>query len=415
MRALLQNRSFRLLWCSQIGLAIGDAVMQMGLLELFRVHHYDKQVETAKMFFAAALPGALLGPFAIAYLDRWQRRNVLMIGDALRAVMVLIIAAWLAPLLLGRMEERHLFVVYLLIFGMGAITTFYYPARYALVPNLVEADQLIKANTLFATTLAVATVGGRALGGFIAEQMGVVWAVTANALAYVLSVAAIWNIQMLPHATKENTSGSGQNGWRELETGLQYIRQHRSALPLVVLAALFAFLLGILAVVFVGYAMDTLGLRTAGVGYLVAAGGAGAALGIVGLGRDRPWTRASWLPFALLMVAALVLLLLSMTTNVWVAVPQVVMLGAVAATVLVYMDARLQEQVEDIRRGAVFAARGLLTSVTMCVAFGLQIWTSVLRRTPPPTVLWWLGIGSMVAAVLTLVTSRGRRRRDATA
>jgi len=85
---LLNNAGFRRLWISQIMLALGGASMQMGLLEVFRAHGYDVRVETAKFSFALALPGLVLGPFAIAWLDRWQRRGVLIISDGIRAVLV---------------------------------------------------------------------------------------------------------------------------------------------------------------------------------------------------------------------------------------------------------------------------------------------------------------------------------------
>jgi hypothetical protein len=82
----------------------------------------------------------------------------------------------------------------------------------------------------------------------------------------------------------------------------------------------------------------------------------------------------------------------------------------VAATVMIHIDAKLQAQVDDVRRGAVFAARGMLTSATMIVAFWLQFGSAVFRRTPPPTVLWWLGLGTLVAALLTLLAMRARAR-----
>jgi MFS family permease len=411
MREMMANRNFLRLWLAQIVLSLGDSLMQMGLLELFRTHGFDPRVETAKLLFAVALPGLLLGPVAMAYLDRWQRRSVLMVSDAVRAGLVLVITFWLLPLLTGKVEERGLLMVYCAIGIIGAIATFYLPARAALIPNLVTDDKLVKANTLFATTLAVATVGGRALGGFVAETCGVTWAVMANALMYVISVGLLWSIQMPPHVTSRTASVHARNGWREFVTGLEYLWRHPTAAPLVVLSGAFAFLLGILVVVFVGYAMNTLGLKTGGVGYLIAAGGVGAATGIGLLGRDRPWTRSDWLPVGQLAAAAVAIVLLSVTTSVAVACVLVVALGAVAATVMIQIDARMQSQVPDERRGAVFAARGMLTSATMIVAFWLQFGTEFLRTTPPPVVLFWLGTGAGIVAVMTLVVLWGKTAR----
>ncbi len=409
MWSLFQNAGFRRLWASMVVLALGDALMQMGLLELFRTHQYDERVETAKMLFAVALPGLLLGPVAMAYLDRWQRRTVLMVSDAFRVLVVLGIALWLQPLLTGRVEERHLWVVYSLIFVIGAVTTFYYPARYALLPNLIGKERLVQANTLFAVTLAVTTVGGRALGGFVAETCGVQVGVLTNAVAYMASVVLLWRIKMPAHATAQDANGRAPGGWEELRTGLMYLARHRTALPLVWLAGVFAFLLGVLVVALVGYALNTLGLRTGGLGYLIGAGGVGAAIGLAAFGRGKPWTKSEWVPFVQLVLGGVALWLMSRTAEVWRVVPLMVALGAVGATVMIFIDAKMQEQVEETRRGAVFAARGMLTSLTMLVAFWLQFGTKFFQETPSETILEWLGIGAVASAVLTLAAMRWRR------
>jgi MFS family permease len=406
MRAVLANPNFRRLWLAQIALALGDALMQMGLLELFRAHGFNERVETAKMFFAVSLPGLVLGPVAMAYVDRWPRRQVLLVSDALRAALVVGVVVWLVPLMTGRVEYQSLLVVYLAIGVIGVVATFYLPARAAWLPNLVGTEQLVKANTLFATSLAITAVGGRALGGLVAEWAGTPWAVAANAVMYVVSIGLIVGIHAPARPAVGAPGGGLQGGWNEFKTGLVYLWEHPTALPLVLIAAAFAFLLGVLMVVFIGYAMGTLGLRTAGVGYLIAAGGVGAGIGLGLLSRGKAWTKSVWLPVGQLAVAAAALVGLSLTTRVWVAVPGVVVLGSVAATVMIFIDAKMQEQVEDARRGAVFAARGMLTSLMMVTAFWLQFGTNLLKNTPPPTVLAWLGISAAGVAATMLVLLR---------
>jgi MFS family permease len=402
MRAVLSNANFRRLWVSQVILTLGGSVMQMGFIEMFRTHGFNVQAETAKFSFAVSLPGLLLGPVAMVYLDRWQRRSVMLLSDALRTVLAVLIALWLLPLLTGRVAERGLFPVYWLIGVIGMIATFYLPARAALVPNLVPAEHLIQANTLFTTSLSIALVGGAAVGGFIAERFGVSAAILSSGLSFLVSFGLLWLIRMPAHATTQPKKN-------EFWDGCVYLWEHPTALPLVLLNGLFAFMLGILMVVFVGYAIKTLGLRTAGVGYLVAVAGVGAAAGIGLVGHGKSWTHSDWLPFVQLLLAAASLVGLGLTTNVWLAALVVVVLGAVSATVMICIDAKLQAQVEDSRRGAVFAARGMLTSATMIVAFWLQFGAEWFMRTPPPAVLFWLGIGSLVASVLMLLGVRRKR------
>jgi len=273
-----------------------------------------------------------------------------------------------------------------------------------LIPNLVGNKRLIQANTLFTTSLAIAGVGGRAIGGFVAEKIGVEWAILSNAVAYVVATALVWRIQMDPHATTGGPDAKESGGWADLKTGLVYIWQHHSALSLALLSAVFAFLAGVFAVEIVGYTMETLGLRTGGFGYLLVAAGVGAALGIGFVGRGKPWTKATWLPFVQLLLVGAVFILMGLTARVWITVLLLFVLGAIAATILIPIDAKLQEEVDDKRRGAVFAARGMLTSATMLVAFWLQFGTKLFQRTPAPQIMLWLGFGSMAAAVLTLAT-----------
>ena len=279
MRDLFKNNSFRRLWASLVVLSLGDALMQMSLLELFHRHHYDERVETAKMLFAVSLPGLLFGPLAMAYLDRWQRRSVLVVSDAFRAFVAVGIVVWLWPLMTGKVEDRHLFVVYALIFVIGSVAAFYLPARAALVPNVTPPEKLMQANTVFMSSIAGAASGGRALGGFVAEVFGPRVGVSANVVAYVLSVWWLSRIEMTDHATSQDEGGRRHGAWMELRTGMKYLWGHRIAWRLVCVSGAFAFVGGLLLVEIVGYAIETLHLRTGGVGYLVGAAGVGAAVG----------------------------------------------------------------------------------------------------------------------------------------
>jgi hypothetical protein len=103
-------------------------------------------------------------------------------------------------------------------------------------------------------------------------------------------------------------------------------------------------------------------------------------------------------------------MLLSLTTHLFAVVFLLFALGAVAATILIPIDAKLQAQVDDKRRGAVFAARGIFTSFTMVIAFWLNFGTAVFRENPASTILLWLGLGAAAASLIALAASRVKRR-----
>ncbi len=169
-------------------------------------------------------------------------------------------------------------MVHLIIFLIGALVTFYLPARCAVVPDLVETDQLIPANTLVTVSMAVLAVGGMPLGGYLAVRWGALPAIFMNAVAYALAVGLL--LRMNPRRTAARPADDRRQSAEQLRAGLVYLWQHPTVVPLVLIATVFAFLAGILIVTIVGYAEKTLGLDTLGLGWLGGAAGVGAGLGV---------------------------------------------------------------------------------------------------------------------------------------
>jgi predicted MFS family arabinose efflux permease len=292
-------------------------------------------------------------------------------------------------------------VLYGLVLLSGVLATYYLPMRYAMLPTLVPANQLVQANTILTTSLAVLAVGGMPLGGWLAWRTGPMFAIGLNALAYAVSIMLLRRIKM-PTATEAKPVGDN------LREGINYIRSHPTVIPFMLIAAAFAFLAGILIVTIIGYAQQTLHLTTIGLGWLGGVAGIGAALGILLIGRAKAWTRSIWLPPVQLVAGGVAIWMLSQVQNPWLAAPLILLIGAVGATSIIPIDVKLQEQVSEARRGAVFAARGMFTSATMLVAFWMKFGTSVLRTTPPPTVLMWCGAGAVLVAAGTAWVLRRR-------
>jgi hypothetical protein len=246
------------------------------------------------------------------------------------------------------------------------------------------------------------------LGGLVAEKIGVMWTVGVHVATCLTSAGLLGTMRLTEHAVTAPTTSAT----REFRVAVRYLWEHPTAAPLFILSGVFMFVLGILMVVFIGYAKETLRLGATEIGYLIGAGGGGAAVGIGLLGHGKPWTKSRWLPMGLLLLAAGALFGLSAVTNVWLAAPVVFALGAASATILIAIDSRLQAQVEEVRRGPVFAARGMLTSATMIVAFWLQFGTEIFRRTPPATVLLWLAVGAVAGAGAMLLVGQRRDGAD---
>jgi MFS family permease len=154
-RDLLKIRDFRFLWLGQIVSNFGDALTHLTLvLFINRVTGGDAQA-IAWLLIVLALPTAVLGLIAGVFVDRWNRKHVMIISDGLRAVLTLgfVIAA----------VSEQLWLIYLLAFLHATVSSFFAPARSAVVPRVVPKEGLLAANSLSQMSVVLFRVLGTAV------------------------------------------------------------------------------------------------------------------------------------------------------------------------------------------------------------------------------------------------------------
>ena len=115
------------------------------------------------MFFVATLPNLLLSPIAGAFVDRWDRKEVMVVSDLLRAAIVL---------LLPVAAVTNILLVYPLIFLVTTISVFFRPARVAILPRIVPEEDLLSANSAMWVGETIADVVGYPLAGVFVALLG---------------------------------------------------------------------------------------------------------------------------------------------------------------------------------------------------------------------------------------------------
>ncbi|GAA1722796.1 MFS transporter [Nonomuraea bangladeshensis] len=169
-----KNRDYRRLLTAGLISQTGDWVIGTGLA----YHVYvltGSTLSSATMLLAGRLPDVLLGSLAGVLADRWDRRRLLVITDVL-------LGLGLLPLLAVR-EPGQVWIVYAVALWTGVISTVLFPAQKALVPQIVAASQLVRANALQgqsgqAARLLGALAGGVAVGAGWPPSSGSAWPVS---------------------------------------------------------------------------------------------------------------------------------------------------------------------------------------------------------------------------------------------
>lgn len=182
MIAVLRQRDFSILWFAGLISMIGDWVLRIGL-PLYVFNLTGSTLATGAMLVAGIAPGLLFGSVAGVFVDRWDRRHIMIVTNVLQAVVLL-------PLLVVHSVEE-LWIIYIVLFTGATISQFFTPAQSALLPLLVDENDLIAANSLSALNGNMARLLGPALAGLIVGLSGLVGIALIDALSFVIAATMI--------------------------------------------------------------------------------------------------------------------------------------------------------------------------------------------------------------------------------
>ena len=155
-RQVFSIRNYRYLWGGQVISDFGDSMTQLALLLI--INRLTGSVSAmATMSIALMLPRLLFGFIAGVYVDRLNRKHLMILSDILRGCFVL------GFLLVDSPDKLWLF--YLIGFLQGSVATFFEPARSALLPNLLPREGLLAANSIAQTSQTIFYTLGSAAAG----------------------------------------------------------------------------------------------------------------------------------------------------------------------------------------------------------------------------------------------------------
>ena len=216
VRLVRGNANFRRLWLAQIVSENGDWFYTLAIYSLL-LDLTGKASSVAMALVLQVLPHTLLGPLAGIVNDRFSRRKVMIVTDLLRMVIV-------ACMLLVR-SRGFVWVIYPLLFLETVMVAFFEPARNAVIPNVVDEQDVIVANTLSSATWSFDLAIGSMLGGIVAAWLGRDAVFIINSLSFAASALLISRMNFVErHADAANRHAEDQSaGWSSIRAGFRYI------------------------------------------------------------------------------------------------------------------------------------------------------------------------------------------------
>jgi MFS family permease len=388
--AVLKNRLFLFLWLAQVATQIGANMVLFGLTVMVK-DATNLSSAVAVLFLTFLMPSVLFSALAGVYVDRFDRRWVLIVTNVLRAAFL--VAIFLA--------DGNITAVLLLNAIFATVTVFFAPAEAAMIPRVVPREQLVAANGLFTLTINGAFALGFAFLGPLIVTL------TAGPEPVILLVAILYGVAAalclpLP-ADRPAARGAssvlgeivddiGEAGQavggtlHQLREGMTYIRANPSISWSLAYLGIAASLVGILGVLGPGFAEQTLGLATKDLIVVVLPLGLGIVMGVLLLNAyGRLVARRRAIEAGLIVLGLLLILLdaagpvsrflsgvgdrvgvidlAAVTSLVSIVVAIAFLAGIAYGIVAISSQTQLQEDIAEEARGRVFGVLNMLISV----------------------------------------------------
>jgi MFS family permease len=374
VRHLLARGDFRRLLATRLSCQFGDGVFQAALAGtvLFNPQQAADPIDVAAGFAVLLLPYSLVGPFAGVWLDRWSRRQVLLVANVLRAALVVVVAA----LVLAGIQGVGFYVVGLVVFS---VNRFILSALSAGLPHTTDEPSLVSANALSTTAGAIAAVlgGGVAIGasGLFGSGSGSYAALALGSAGPYLLAAAVVSGFARPYLGPDHLTVAATVSARDvlhgMVAGTRHMVQHPPATAVLSAMTVHRFGYGLLTLMVLLLYRNTFTDATGpfrggltGLGEVLAAGAIGTLVAAaVTPAAVRRWGKGAWIS-GLLVLGGVSQVLVGGVFRPTAVVAAVLTLGFVAQGIKICVDTTLQESVDDDFRGRVFSVYDTLFNVT---------------------------------------------------
>jgi MFS transporter, DHA3 family, macrolide efflux protein len=218
--AIWFGQSISLIGSSLTGFALGVWVYQ----------RTGSVTQFALISVSTVLPKILVSPFAGAFVDRWNRRQAMLLGDSGSGLVTLAIAILF---FLGRLEIWH---IYLATSASSICSSLQWPAYLASTTQLVPKHHLSRASGLIRLSESVAQLTSPILAGILVTTIQIQGVFLIDFVTFLFALGTLLLIRFPDYQTKSDNQEKGSL-WREMTQGWAYIETRPGLLGLTLLVA----------------------------------------------------------------------------------------------------------------------------------------------------------------------------------
>lgn len=360
MKGLLSSRKFIFLWLAQAASGLGSTFSTFALSWLV----YDmtgSKVAMGSVWIAFMVPNIMIQMFAGPYLDRWERKKVMIFSEWFRA------STYLIPIILyplGLLETWHL---YLVSVATGIAQPLFAPSSMAYVADILPKDQLMKGNSILEGTGQIMMLIGPSLGGLLITA----FSVEVVLLFLIISLGVSGLLLMMNPSSKGKSVVKKESWFIQFKEGLQFYRVYPVLLWVGIMMMIINTSTGAAQPMFLPYILDNFGGTAFQYGLFSSAFSFGMFAGsLLTIFKDQPNNRKRVM-LGSLFLNGLLFVGLAWTPFYWIALILSFGQGLFAIIFNINNTTLYQQRVPDYLRGRVFSVRILLAQAGIPVGAGL--------------------------------------------
>lgn len=343
----LRYRDFALFWTGNFLSNIGTWMQNLALGWLILVMTNSPFLLGLNGFIGSA-PSLVFSLPGGAIADRLNRRKLMIYTQTAMMLLALVLA------LLTSFRVIKIGEILLISFLTGLASALNNPAYQALVPDLVERDDLVNAVALNSAQFNMSRAIGPTLAGLALGSLGAAGCFYLNTVSFLALIIALLGITVPPHPLHE-----GPTVWHAMMEGLHFVGKHRLIIILLSVPS-FLSLLGLPFVVLMPvFARDLLRVGASGLGYLMAGAGLGAVISALTLAAQGSAEHKGRFILACAALFSLGLILLSQAHSFWWAFALLVVIGATMVGALALTNSTLQVISPPEMRGRIMSMYNL--------------------------------------------------------
>ncbi len=383
----LKSRNFRLYFGGMCISLIGTWIQQIAMSWL--VYRLTGSIFLLAMVtFMSQIPILLVTPFVSVFVDRIDKRKILIFTQSFSMCQALLLALLTFS---GSIAVWHILLLSLLLGWVNALDN---PTRQAFYPDLVPQANLGNAIALNSTVINGSRLIGPAIGGILIGMLGESWCFLLNGISYIGVIFALF-LMKLPHSAPQNNR---QNLLTDLAEGFTYVSSSIPLRALLLLMCVVSFFGLPLMTFFPAYVKDILGGDSTMLGYLLSCTGIGSLSAALLLAVRRSVPGLSKVISISAFLLGLCLLQISFIATPWMAAILCVFIGFTIIATVASINTLLQTLSDEDKRGRVMGY--LAMAFTGITPLGSLALGALEKHSGLPSIILVSGICCLTGALL---------------